>query len=166
LFGNTVLTVDSVLNAIGRMLEAAVSRDTRELAVRQCRTGHSVVAIVLLSVSRSAALAKYYTAFALTIYTALAFQPVPVQPTQRDQNRSCWRVRVASGIISASFIFRTVQLGFLPSVGFTGHKPFQVWLTHTRKKTLQLPNDENRQEMERYVDMADCTWIIDLGGEC
>jgi hypothetical protein len=64
-----VLTVDSVLNAIGRMLEAAVSRDTRELAVRQCRTGHSVVAIVLLSVSRSAALAKYYTA-PLTIYTA------------------------------------------------------------------------------------------------
>ena len=167
-----VLTVDSALNAIGRM-EAALSRH-KELAVRQ-RVGLTAfvwLPIVLLSMSRSAALAKYYTA-PLTIYTALAFQPVPAAQHQEDQEQkrqlacTCGEWYRFPG---SFYLPDHVELGFLPSVGFTGQLPqaFSKFGSLAQGRDLLQPfNDENRQEMERYVDMADCTWIIDLeGGEC
>jgi alpha-1,2-mannosyltransferase len=172
-----VLTVDSALNAIGRM-EAAVSRH-KELAVRQ-RVGLTAVVwlpIVLLSMSRSAALAKYYTA-PLTIYTALAFQPVPVvaqQLQEQDQDQQQKKLLVCTcgewyRFPGSFYLPHHAELGFLPSVGFTGQLPqaFSEYGSLAQGQDVLQPfNDENRQEMERYVDMADCTWIIDLeGGEC
>jgi alpha-1,2-mannosyltransferase len=165
-----VLTVDSALNAIGRM-EAAVSRH-KELAVRQ-RVGLCVAVwlpIVVLSVCRSAALAKYYTA-PVTIYTALAFQPVPVAQQDQEQKKllacTCGEWYRFPG---SFYLPDNVELGFLQSVGFTGQLPqafSQYGSLAQGQDVLQPFNDENRQEMERYVDMADCTWIIDLeGGEC
>jgi hypothetical protein len=73
----------------------------------------------------------------LTIYTALAFQPVPAQQHQ-EQKRSYWRVRGEWYRFPVAFIFRTRQLGFLPSVGFTDNTAslFQVWITGTRKNAL------------------------------
>lgn len=165
-----VLTVDSALNAIGR-LEAAISRH-KELAVRQ-RVGLTVAVwlpIVLLSVSRSAALAKYYTA-PLTIYTALAFQPV----AQQDQGQGLRKQLACTcgewyRFPGSFYLPDHVELGFLPSVGFTGQLPqaFSEYGSLARGQDFLQPfNDENRQEMERYVDMADCTWVIDLeAGEC
>jgi alpha-1,2-mannosyltransferase len=164
-----VLTVDSALNAIGRV-EAAVSRH-KELAVRQ-RVGLTVAVwlpIVLLSVSRSAALAKYYTA-PLTVYTALAFQPVAQHQGQEPKKQLACTCGEWYRFPGSFYLPDHVQLGFLPSVGFTGQLP-QPFSRHGSlvqgQGLLQPFNDENRQEMERYVDMADCTWIIDLqGGEC
>jgi hypothetical protein len=67
------------LNAIGRM-EAAVSRH-KELAVRQCRAGRSVVAIVLPSVS-AARLALYGTSDHLY---SVVFQPVATRQEIRTE---------------------------------------------------------------------------------
>jgi alpha-1,2-mannosyltransferase len=167
-----VLTVDSMLNAMGR-LEAVISRH-KELAVRQ-RIGLNVVVwlpIVLLSISRSAALAKYYTA-PLHIYTALAYQPVPVSGAAQEEEKQPLLACTCGEwyrFPSSFYLPEGVQLGFLPSVGFTGQLPqafSEYGSTAPSRDVLQPFNDQNRQEMERYVAMSDCTWMIDLdGGEC
>jgi alpha-1,2-mannosyltransferase len=162
-----VLTVDSALNAIGR-IEASVSRH-KELVKRQ-RVGLTILLwlpVVLLSCCRSAALMKYYTA-PLTVYTALAF--VQHQPQQEQKQRLACTCGEWYRFPGSFYLPPNVELGFLPAAGFTGQLPqaFSEYGSLAQgREVLQPFNDENRQEMERYVDIKDCTWVIDLeGGEC
>jgi len=157
-----VLTVDSALHGIGRV-EASLSRH-KELLSRHYKVLHALVwiPVVLLSVSRTLALQKYYTA-PLTVYAALSAQPVSSLPRLACTCGEWYRFP------GSFYLPPNVQLGFLPS-SFTGQLPqaFSEFGSLPESRAVLQPfNDKNRQEMERYVDIADCTWMIDLdGSEC
>jgi alpha-1,2-mannosyltransferase len=103
---------------------------------------------------------KYYSAPA-AIYTVLSTQQ---QPDEKVCTCGEW-YRFPS-----SFYLPTGQdLGFLPS-SFTGQlpQPFSVHGSKPASVSVQQPfNDRNLEQKERYVDVADCHWIVDLStGDC
>ena len=162
------LTVDAACNAVGRLV-GAFSRH-KELSSRARLIYHALfwIPTVMISLSRTAALARYYAA-PLQVYATLAIQ-ADASSTRADRQPllvcTCgeWY-----RFPSTFFLPENVQLGFLVS-SFTGQLP-QPFSEHgslpQSRDVLQPFNDRNGHEPSRYVDLDRCEWIIDLrGGDC
>jgi alpha-1,2-mannosyltransferase len=110
----------------------------------------------LLSVSRSMALSKYYTA-PLRVYAAL---PPVVRNDQANQMVVCtcgeWYRYPSSYYLPEGY-----QLGFLPS-SFTGQLP-KAFETGLGSRGGTNFNDENKEEKDRYVSSVNaCDFIVEL----
>jgi len=165
-----VLVVDATINMIGRV-EAAFSRH-KQILVRGRILMHAVVWIpfVAVSVSRTAALHKYYTA-PLRVYADLSNRVVEMAATTTKQRRKHKKPMTVCTCgewyrFPSSFFLPNgdLKFGFLPS-SFQGQLP-QPFSEHGSRKesldVLQPFNDRNRHEPDRYVQPKDCNWIVDL----
>jgi len=156
---SAVLTVDHSWNFVGRVM-AGLSRH-KELFRRQRNLLHAFVwiPVALISISRTAALSKYYTA-PLTIYAALAQVETTTEPSLVCTCGEWYRFP------SSFYLPDHVQLGFLPS-SFEGQLPqaFSEFGSLPESQSVLQPfNDRNRQEKDRYVQRKDCSWIVDMEG--
>ncbi|GKY97802.1 hypothetical protein MPSEU_000738300 [Mayamaea pseudoterrestris] len=161
------LTLDAACNAAGRLIGAFSRR--KELSGRTRMLCHAMVWIpaVMLSLARTAALTKYYTA-PLHLYAALARQDIDATGSQ-DELLVCtcgeWY-----RFPSSFFLPDHVQLGFLPS-SFKGQlpQPFSEFGSLSQSHMVLQPfNDRNLEETSRYVSLDKCEWIVDLqpGSDC
>lgn len=160
------LTIDAGCNAVGRLI-GAFSRH-KELRESTRMFYHAVlwVPAAILSLCRTAALARYYTA-PLYIYAALARHEGSGSSSD-GPSRVCtcgeWY-----RFPSSFFLPPTVDLGFLPS-SFKGQlpQPFSKYGSLPESRDAVQPfNDRNLEEASRYVNTDECDWIIDLqGAEC
>lgn len=154
-----ILTVDKLGNFVGRIL-SAFSRH-KELMRGQRHTIHAFVWfwVVVLSVSRTWALYKYYSA-PMHVYAALRNQPAPATVCTCGE----WY-----RFPSSFFLPPDMHLAFLES-SFKGQlpQPFTVHGSRAESQEILQPfNDQNKEEPTRYADINSCDWIVDLQeGEC
>lgn len=168
-----VLTVDTVLTRLIlpllRKLRVAVpetaAQEKRQQQVRVL--GHVAIwiPVILISLCRTAALQKYYSA-PLAVYSTLSTQP----SLQTQHSHLVCTCGEWYRFPSSFYLPTGVQLGFLPS-SFTGQLP-QAFSEHGSRQAsqavLQPFNDRNLEQKERYVsDVTSCGWIVDMAdGEC
>lgn len=108
-----------------------------------------LVPTAVLCISRTLALAKYYTA-PLFVYAALAQNAPPTDVSELVCTCGEWYRFPSSFYLPPNY-----QLGFLPS-SFRGQlpKPFG---------SQGVFNDENKEELDRYVpSIESCTYVIEL----
>lgn len=115
--------------------------------------------IFLLSLSRTFALQRYYSA-PLAIYGAI---PPIKSPTQRRLVCVCGEWYRFPG---SFYLESGVQLGFLRS-SFRGQlpQPFSQYGSKAESRTVLQPfNDQNLEQPERYVlePRLDCAYVVDL----
>ena len=104
----------------------------------------------LLGISRTAALSKYYSA-PLQVYTHLA------QLTQ-EGTTVC---TCGEWYRFPSSFYLHDNLLFVPS-SFQGQLPAPFSEHGSRPGTSFHFNDQNREEMDRYIDLEDCDYLVDL----
>jgi len=128
--------------------------------VVRCVRAFLLTGVIVISLSRSLALQKYYTA-PLGVFAELAAQsPDPALVCTCGE----W-YRYPSSF----YLPEGMRLGFLKS-SFVGQLP-QPFSKHGSsvegQEVLQSFNDRNREEESRYSDDANCTWIVDFDeGQC
>jgi alpha-1,2-mannosyltransferase len=152
------MVVDATLNAIGRV-EAGLSRH-KCLSRKQRLLLESFVwiPVVVLGLSRTTALAKYYSA-PFQAYMALNAQLGP-----HDTVCTCgeWY-----RFPSSFFLAQTDQpLRFLPS-SFTGQLPQPFVQAGSRPSGiphLQPFRSDNQMNLERFVALEGCDWVVELKG--
>lgn len=125
---------------------------------------HAVLWIpgILLSLGRTAALCRYYSA-PLTVYAVLAGQ----YPSRSGLVCTCGEWYRFPG---SFFLPDQAQLAYLPS-SFHGQlpQPFSSFGSRIESQSVLQPfNDQNQEELQRYqTDFRHCEWIVDLeGSEC
>jgi alpha-1,2-mannosyltransferase len=168
---------DALLNAIGRV-EAGLSRH-KSLSNRQRLLLEAVLwlPVLLLGMSRTAALSRYYSA-PFDVYTHLSLIVQQQDPQYSGSNGNhngsnnvvctCgeW-YRFPSSFFLASEDSRPLR--FLPS-SFTGHLPQPFAVTGSRpssQRELQPFRDDNGMNPERFVSLEECGWVVELeGGDC
>ncbi|KAL7581607.1 hypothetical protein ACA910_022163 [Epithemia clementina (nom. ined.)] len=129
---------------------------------------HSMVWVVAacLSLSRTIALSKYYSA-PISIYSKLA--AVTSERGAGDEPLLVCTCGEWYRFPSSFFLPKNTHLGFLRS-SFTGQLPQQFSKFGSRPESravLQPFNDQNLEQTERYVNFEDCDWVIDLeDSEC
>ena len=161
-----VLTVDfAISDCLGGFM-ASFSRHKR-LSIPQHFAMNTMVwlPIVLLSLSRTVALVKYYSA-PLEVYAAMAQQDVSSYGSPSFVCTCGEWYRFPSSF----YLPQGVQLGYLPS-SFYGQlpQPFSKHGSRPESQSFLQPfNDQNLEQTERYVkDLDSCKWILDLeGSEC
>jgi alpha-1,2-mannosyltransferase len=186
-----VVTCDTVIQLVAtRLLERRVSHSmtspqlattaalivaTRALLIAAAILG-IVLPIILLSLARTAALHKYYTA-PLHIYAILAAALSSSTTTSTQSTAAAARVctcgewyRFPSSFFltssSSGSSSSNLKLGYLPS-SFGGQLPqdFSIYGSGPASRDVLQPfNDQNRHQPERYVSnyQQDCLWIVDL----
>lgn len=166
-----VLTLDATINAAGRFV-AAVSRH-KQVTLRQRMVVHALVWLpcMALSLSRTMALAKYYTA-PLTMYAHVAAAAANLTVADDDDDDPNPRPLVVCTCgewyryPSSFYLPSKVHFGFLPS-SFTGQlpQPFSVHGSRSASQSVLQPfNDQNQHEETRYMTdlQTQCDWIVDL----
>ena len=113
-----------------------------------------LVPAILLSVSRSVALSKYYTA-PLHLYRAI--------PASTTTSKTVCVGGEWYRFPSSYHLPEKTSLGFLPS-SFKGQlpKPFEAKVGSRGGTNF---NDQNKQELDRYVSTRDCDYLIELRGQ-
>jgi alpha-1,2-mannosyltransferase len=155
-----VFTVDAVLNAVGRVV-GSMSRH-KELSQRQRGALFAFVFIpmALLSLCRTVALSRYYTA-PLHIYARLSKELTVKYPYDEIMICTCGEWHRFPG---SFFLPDNARIGFLPS-SFKGQlpQPFSLHGSKAAGQSILGPfNDQNKEETSRYVGADDCTWVVDL----
>lgn len=116
----------------------------------------------LISISRSVALSRYYSA-PLRVYHKLFLHATAASPSGKVTyvcTAGEWY-----RFPSSFFLPPNHQLGFLKS-SFTGQLP-QPFTSHGSKMESLAEqggkfNDMNREEMDRYIDIEQCTYVVEL----
>ena len=138
------------------------------------RTGiHAFVAMIActFSLSRTIALSQYYMA-PIAIYTNLA-RATTTMATMDSSPAPAMQMVCTCGewyrFPSSFFLPKNTHLGFLRS-SFTGQLPqaFSEFGSKPESRHVLQPfNDRNLEQTERYVNMEDCDWVVDLAeSEC
>eukprot|EP00977_Amphora_coffeiformis_P019538 scaffold7349_cov173-Amphora_coffeaeformis.AAC.19 len=161
-----VLTVDKIANFIGRIV-SALSRH-KELMRRQRHAVHILVwsLAAVVSMSRTMALYKYYSA-PMHIYAAL--NTLQKGKTKKVESKTVCTCGEWYRFPSSFFLPQGTHLVFLES-SFKGQLP-QYFSVHGSRpesqQVLQPFNDQNKEEPSRYGTLETCDWIVDLqDGEC
>jgi alpha-1,2-mannosyltransferase len=162
---------DALLNAVGRV-EAGLSRH-KSLSSRQRLALEGVLwaPVLLMGLSRTAALARYYSApFDVYERLSLIIQQETSAGGLAANNAVCtcgeW-YRFPSSFFLASRDSRPLR--FLPS-SFTGQLPQPFAAAGSRPSSLrelQPFRDDNGMNPERFVTLDECGWVVELeGGDC
>lgn len=164
---SAVWVVDSTVNVTGR-IGAAFSRH-KHVRLRGRILFHAFVVVpaVALSVMRTMALKRYYTA-PLQVYARLNSHHLATRGYKKKTFEGTPYLVCTCGewhrFPSSFFLPGDVQLGFLPS-SFQGQLP-QPFSVHGSKPesldVLQPFNDRNLHEASRYVDPSECDYVVDL----
>jgi alpha-1,2-mannosyltransferase len=121
-----------------------------------------------ISISRSLALYRYYSAPA-AVYRELYYRASPSSTTVAAASRPITYVCTAGEwyrFPSSFFLPPNHQLGYLKS-SFGGQLPQPFTVHGSRVESLDVPeaghfNDRNEDEMDRYVDIDMCSYVIEL----
>mmetsp|Transcript_4555 Transcript_4555/g.12676 ORF Transcript_4555/g.12676 Transcript_4555/m.12676 type:complete len:595 (+) Transcript_4555:111-1895(+) len=160
-----VKTVDTAINWMGRIM-ASLSRH-KEMEPRYRDSLHALLWIgaMILAISRTVALQKYYSA-PLAIYSQLNHH--------NDHSDATTQLVCTCGewyrFPGSYFLPESTRLGFLPS-SFNGQlpQPFTEFGSRPEGQALLQPfNDQNLPFPGRFVtDPSKCRWIVDLeDSEC
>ena len=161
-----VLTVDKIANFIGRIV-SVLSRH-KELMMRQRHAVHILVwsLSVFVSMLRTMALYKYYSA-PMHIYAAL--NVLQEEGATIIESKTVCTCGEWHRFPSSFFLPKGVHLTFLES-SFRGQLPQYFSIHGSRpegQQVLQSFNDQNKEEPLRYGNLTMCDWIVDLqDGEC
>jgi alpha-1,2-mannosyltransferase len=174
--------------AVSSVPAASIAKpfDTNFLRNRRVYYGLALIPFVLVSLSRTAALCKYYNAPHLT-YILLAGDIAQMgrnELLETNQNGTAtsnsllvctcgewYRYPGAAYFPSiVGDVPTRVQLGFLPS-SFKGQLPqpfVKRFGSRPESVALQQPfNDRNEGNEERFVELHQCTYVVDIhGSEC
>jgi len=129
---------------------------------------------VLLSISRSFALYHYYSA-PLMVYRELFHRASSSSKNNNDQRTTTPATSTTTYVCTAGEWYRfpssfflppNHQLGFLKS-SFTGQLPQPYTEYGSRQESLLVQgngkfNDVNEEEMDRYVDIGQCSYVVEL----
>jgi len=119
----------------------------------------------LLSISRTMALSKYYTA-PLLVYAQLPFQQAEQEETKEGRNQLVCTCGEWYRFPSSYYLPQGYELGFLPST-FHGQLPQPFTKYGSKKESLAIQtgtfNDVNMEETDRYVSsISECSYVVEL----
>jgi alpha-1,2-mannosyltransferase len=163
-----VLTVDKLANFVGRIM-SGLSRH-KELMRGQRHTIHICVwvLVMMLALSRTWALYKYYSA-PMHIFAALNNHRTDRSSSGGSSSTTVCTCGEWYRFPSSFFLPPYTQIAFLES-SFKGQLP-QPFTEHGSRlesqRDLQPFNDQNKEEPLRYTNITSCDFIVDLqDGEC
>jgi alpha-1,2-mannosyltransferase len=157
------ISLDLLSGTVSNMLSNYTTPRLPKWVVSTILHGSFVAPMCLISISRSLALSQHYTA-PLQLYTHLQYHHHQTRAEASTTVPSTGLVCTAGEwhrFPSSYFLPRGYQLGFLKS-SFTGQLP-QPFVTNHDEQQEQGPfNDVNREELDRYVSIAECTYLVEL----
>ena len=168
-----VWAVDTSIGFLDYLFTTLSQRKQLKATIRMLLHGMFWTVAATVSLSRTMALAKYYSA-PLSIYTQLAIRtnndnndPNDLAVSNQGETNIPWMVCTCGEwyrFPSSFFLPKNTQLGFLKS-SFTGQlpQPFSEFGSRPESGDVLQPfNNQNLEQPERYVNLEDCRWVIDL----
>lgn len=166
-FGSAI-SVDELLNALRSILARSRPKKSDKSDGFQITSNLILGLLVLspaaiISISRSLALHRHYTA-PQALYQHAFDQILNVSAPDGEKQHVCtcgeWY-----RFPSSFFLHENIQLGFLKS-SFEGQLP-QPFTSHgSTRKSLDVQvgqfNDMNREETDRYLDISQCSYVVEM----
>ena len=163
------ITMHEVLNTISKIMSSIRSTDKTERTGTNARLVWGLALLcpfAAISISRSFALYHHYSA-PLAIYRELFHRAIDSPMLREDSDKTIYVCTAGEWhrYPSSFFLPPNHQLGFLKS-SFTGQLPQQFTEFGSKEESLEAQagefNDVNKEEMDRYVDIRQCSYVIEL----